>query len=216
MSKVNVKPKRLPPKRTMTKQEAIQHLIHAAARMIAAREDPFAIHLLIQSADKLLIDLAKRTGKKLVFNWGEFIKPEYKDAYIETLRETANFLKHADKDRSSELHVAEIAATNILQLGVCILNYHSLFDEMTDHMRLLFSIAKLFCPNGFVNPDERAQFDVHAAALDSITLTEFLSGWWTDPQLAKVFPNLASEKRKDLRDTSPLYDTSVSEIVRSD
>lgn len=43
----------------MRKQEAVKHLLHAAIRLLGAREDPFAIHLLIQSADKLLIDLAK-------------------------------------------------------------------------------------------------------------------------------------------------------------
>jgi hypothetical protein len=49
--------------------------------MILNAEDPFATHLLIQSADKLLIDLAKRhsTGK-LKMDWTKFMKPEYKDA----------------------------------------------------------------------------------------------------------------------------------------
>ena len=59
--------------------------------MIAAREDPFAIQLLIQSADKLLIDVARKRGKKLTFTWTEAIKPEYRDAVIRTIRETANF-----------------------------------------------------------------------------------------------------------------------------
>ena len=107
------------PKRTITKQQAIRHLIHAAARMIAAREDPFAIHLLIQSADKLLIDLAKKRGQKL-FDWGQFAKPEYKKAVIEAIRETYNFLKHADKDHADRLHVASIARGNILQLALAL------------------------------------------------------------------------------------------------
>ena len=55
---------------------AIRHLLHSASRMIAAGEDPFAIHVLIQSADKLLIDVAERSGKNLIFKWDEFIKPE--------------------------------------------------------------------------------------------------------------------------------------------
>jgi hypothetical protein len=32
---------------TLDKKEAIRHLIHAATRMVAAAEDPFAIHLLV-------------------------------------------------------------------------------------------------------------------------------------------------------------------------
>jgi hypothetical protein len=51
--------KRLEPRRRITKKQAVRHLIHAAVRMIAAAEDPFAIHLVIHSADKLLLDLSK-------------------------------------------------------------------------------------------------------------------------------------------------------------
>jgi hypothetical protein len=93
MARAKIKlPGRLPPKRTITKRQAVRHLIHSAARMIAAGEDPFGIHLLVQSADKLLIDIAKRTGRTLAFNWGEFVKPEYKDAVLDVIRETSNFL----------------------------------------------------------------------------------------------------------------------------
>ena len=97
---------RHPPKRMITKQQAVRHLIHASSRMLAAAEDPFAIHLLIQSADKLLIDLSKKTGRKLVFTWDEFIKPEYKDALIEGVTETANFFKHADA-KTNFLHTTK-------------------------------------------------------------------------------------------------------------
>ena len=79
MAKAKVKLTRHPPRRTLTKQQAVRHLIHAAGRMIATGEDPFAIHLLIQSADKILIDLAKKAGRKLVHTWGELIQPEYKE-----------------------------------------------------------------------------------------------------------------------------------------
>jgi hypothetical protein len=92
--------------------------------MILNAEDPFATHLLIQSADKLLIDLAKRhsTGK-LKMDWTKFMKPEYKDALLAVHRETYNFLKHADIDHDQTLHVGDIAMSNVLQLGVCIVNY---------------------------------------------------------------------------------------------
>lgn len=220
MAKTKVKLPRHPPKRTITKQQAARHLIHCAGRMIAAREDPFAIHLLIQSADKLLIDLAKKTGRKLVFRWDEFIKPEYKDALIESIRETSNFFKHADKDHDSELHVAEIAKTNILQLGLCIVNYGAIFGEWTDHMKLLFDVAKLISPDGFVQPDQRIQFDAVFQKFTDITLAELLSGWWTDPiirtdpTLRTNLPNLESEKTEDLQDTQPLYDTRISDLIR--
>ena len=207
----NKLPSRLPPKRTITKQQAIRHLIHAAARMIAAREDPFAIHLLIQSADKLLIDLAKKRGQKLLFDWGQFAKPEYKKAVIEAIRETYNFLKHADKDHADRLHVASIARANILHLALCTLNYRELFGGWTDHMKLLFNVAKFVFPDALVHADQRSQFDAILPEQD-FTLAEFLSIWWDNPGLITVTPNLASEKAEDLQDTQPLYSTKVKDI----
>jgi hypothetical protein len=50
--------------------------------MIASREDPFAIQVLIQSADKILIDISKNTNKKLTMDWLEFVKPEYKKSSL--------------------------------------------------------------------------------------------------------------------------------------
>jgi hypothetical protein len=212
MAKAKVTLPRHPPKRTMTKQEAVRHLIHSAGRMIAAREDPFAIHLLIQSADKLLIDLAKKAGKPLTFRWDEFVKPEYKDALVSGIRETYNFFKHADRDHDAELYVGEIVKTNILQLGLCIVNYGAVFGDWTDHMKLLFNVAKLISPKDFVPTDRRVQFDAAIAKMDDITLADLLSGWWDHPQLTASLPNLASEKFEDLKDTRPIYDARISDI----
>ena len=121
--------KRLAPRRRITKRQAVRHLIHAAVRMVAAAEDPFAIHLVIQSADKLLIDLSKRLKKPLAHDWVENIKDEYRSPLMAVFRETYNFLKHADNDHDEELHVGSIAESNVLQLAVCIVNYHALFGE---------------------------------------------------------------------------------------
>ena len=63
--------------------------------MIAVGEDPFAIQLLVQSADKMLIDLAKKRGLKPVFNWEEFLKPEYQKAMFNSIRETSHKLMSA-------------------------------------------------------------------------------------------------------------------------
>jgi hypothetical protein len=185
--------------------------------MIAVGEDPFAIHLLIQSADKLLIDLSKKTGRDIPFKWGDLIKPEYKDAVIATFRETSNFFKHADKDHDATLHVGEVAQGNILQLGICIVNYAALFGEWTDHMKLLFGTAKFVFPDSFVRPDEREQFEVTSfATFKNMTLAEFLSGWWNDPLVKKyALPNLDREKAEDLQDTQPLYRMRLSDIPKA-
>ena len=131
---------------------------------------------------------------------------------IDGIRETSNFLKHADKDHDSTLHVAEIAKTNIVQLGICIVNYGGLFGTWTDHMKLLFNVAKLVSPGGFVHPDQRVQFDAALPKIKQITLAEYLSGWWDDPLVKPVLPNLESEKAEDLQDTQLLYGTRISDL----
>ena len=52
MAKSKIKLPRLPPKRSIIKQQAVRHLIHSA--VCCAGEDPFAIQLSVQSADELL------------------------------------------------------------------------------------------------------------------------------------------------------------------
>lgn len=215
MAKVKLKLPRLPPKRTITKQQAVRHLIHSACRMIAAREDPFAIHLLIQSADKLLIDLGRKRDQKLAFNWEEFSKPEYKDAMFDIIRETSNYFKHADKDHDLALHVGDIAKMNILQLGICIVNYRGLFGEWTDHMKLLLFVAKFVFPNGFVLPDKREKFDTLFSQVRRVTLSEFLhSDLWNNSVIKTVLPNLSSERAEDLQDTRSLYNTRFLDLQK--
>ena len=178
--------------------------------MILNAEDPFATHLLIQSADKLLIDLAKRhsTGK-LKMDWTKFMKPEYKDALLAVHRETYNFLKHADIDHDQTLHVGDIAMSNVLQLGVCIVNYWGVFDELTDHMKLGFAVARIVFPDGFVLEDQRAEFDAVAFGLKDFTLREFIS-LWAASDLAKMLPKFEAERTEDLRDVGPFFDRLIA------
>jgi hypothetical protein len=104
-------------------------------------------------------------------------------------RETYNFLKHAYNDHDQELHVGSIAESNILQLAVCIANYHALFGEHTDHMRLLFTFAKLVMPEGLVTPDQRAVFDAAVPKLADMRFGEFFNvDLWSDPMVHTGFP----------------------------
>jgi hypothetical protein len=181
--------------------------------MLLAGEDPFATHLLIQSADKLLIDLAKRSPTKhLAMDWTKFMKPEYKDALIEVFRETYNFLKHANKDHDQTLHVGDIAISNVLQLGACIVNYQALFGELTDHMRVSFAIARLVFPDGFVDDGTRPSFDDAVAGLSDYTLGEFISGLRATGLAATAFPNLAAERAEDLQDVTPFFNQPFAKM----
>jgi hypothetical protein len=200
------------PRRRLTKQQAVRHLIHAAVRMVVSGEDPFATHLLIQSADKLLIDLAKRNpAQQLIMDWTERAKPEYKDALIELFRETYNFLKHADRDHDETLHVGDIMTSNVLQLGVCIVNYQRLFSEWTDHMRVGFAIARFVFPDGFISEDERPAFEHAVSNSSAYTVREFVSDIQALITVGQ-FPNFPSERAEDLQDVSEFFERIAGKL----
>jgi len=74
------------PRRKLNKQEAIRRLLHTSIRLVMKMEDPFAIHLLVHSADKMLIDIAKKQNKLLRMDWEDYIKPEYHTSFFKHYR----------------------------------------------------------------------------------------------------------------------------------
>jgi hypothetical protein len=164
---------------------------------------------LIQSADKLLIDLAKHAKKPLSLNWGESIRPEYQKQFMEIFRETSNFLKHADKDHDAELHVGNIVGFNVMMLAVSTANYFRLFDEFTDHMRAFQSFAKLTYPSSFVTEEQRPAFDASLPAFEHMTPADFFDAMLRG-EYAIVLPNLHTEKFQDLVDNELFYTTSFA------
>lgn len=190
------------PVRKIGKQEAIRHLIHCAVRMVAAQEDPFAIHLLIHSAEKMLMDVAKQAGKKLTFNWADYVEGP---AFFRFHRATYNFFKHADKDFDQELPVPEIARMNVAFLYVCCDNYRKLFDDSTEHVLLMIELMQVLAPEIFHLPEPEAH-QKHIEELGNATLAEFFTeGFKPNP----MFPALHTEKAADLRDNGNLFDTPI-------
>jgi hypothetical protein len=87
----------------LDKKRAIRHLIHVAIRLVMNQENPFAIHLIIHSADKMLFDLAKKRGIEVTINW-EKVSQQHLDQFFNKERATYNYLKHADKDAFDSRH----------------------------------------------------------------------------------------------------------------
>ena len=78
-------PGRDPPRRYIDKKEGVRHVLHAAIRSVLNEEDPFAIHLLCQSAEKVLIDLLKNQGSDDPFS---IIPAEKRNEWYDVHRET--------------------------------------------------------------------------------------------------------------------------------
>ena len=85
-------------------------------------EDPFVVHLVVQSVDKLH-DVAEKMGTYLEADWEVYIKDEYHSAFFTKYRETYNFLKHAKADYESKLPVYDIMMINVANLFMFLVNY---------------------------------------------------------------------------------------------
>jgi hypothetical protein len=198
------------PRRWMNKQEAVRHLLHTSIRLIQAMEDPFAIHLLIHSADKILIDLAKRRGQELKVDWELYIKDEYHAAFFKKMRATYNYLKHADEDFDEKLPIYDIMMINVTSLFFGIANYVTLFHEQTDHMTL-FQVFMLHIWPQMLKPE----------ALAGTTLLKDLSiaQGMTPSAFFEMFeknqgalPRYNAERSKDLEDIVDFYHLSFHQI----
>jgi hypothetical protein len=194
--------------RKIDKQEAIRHLIHCAVRMVAAKEDPFAIHLLIHSAEKMLMDVSKRTGKKLAFNWEDYLQKGKASEFFRFHRETYNFLKHADQDFDKELSVPDLAPINIAFLFVCAENYRKIFDQDTDHMLLISRFMQVVAPHIFDLPFPEAH-EKHMEELGNATPEEFFTeGFKPNP----LHPDIQGEITVDLADNGTVYQTPIHHL----
>jgi hypothetical protein len=195
--------------RKIGKQEAIRHLLHCAVRMIAAQEDPFPIHMLVHSAEKLLIDVSKQTGKKLLIDWSLGSPPL---GFFKLHRATYNFFKHADNDFDQEISVPEIARFNIPFLFMCTENYKHLFGESTDHMQLIYELVQMMTPRLFNIPDPETH-QQRMEELGDATLAQFFEEAFKPNPL---LPNLNAEAELDRIDNGGLYQTSIARLRELD
>lgn len=211
MSETDLKDDDREPRRWMDKREAVRHLLHAAIRLITKQEDPFAIHLLVNSADKLLIDLSKHLGKELRVNWEDYIKPEFHGQFFKKIRETYNYLKHADEDYAVELPVHNIMMINISSLFICTANYSTLFGEMTDHMLLFLAFVMNIMPEIITPAVLKLAPDLlkAIAASQGATPSEFFELF---EQNQSAFPHFSGEVSEDLQDTFDFYNLSFRQI----
>ena len=124
---------RPPPKRLMDKLEAIRHLLHASIRMFFWQEDPFALHVILYSCDRLITDYVRHKNIYVTFDWRDYIKDEYHDEFAELRVETYDFLRHGDRRPDHKLGVRDIEKTNELDLLMNVHRYKESTDIHTEH-----------------------------------------------------------------------------------
>jgi hypothetical protein len=183
--------------------------------MFASGEDPFAVHLLVQSADKLLIDIAKKRGVKLPADWVEIIKEEHRQEFFAMYRETYNFFKHADRG-PDHLAVYNISELNAAQLTMAVENYGAVFGPISAHMAVFRIFARLWKPNWFPKkfedvfpPDKAESLAKMLATIRSGTPGEFLR-----IIIENRIGNTAFEQERsaDLAENIEFYSTAFEDI----
>jgi hypothetical protein len=198
------------PRRTLNKHEAIRHLIHTSVRLIMTQEDPFAVHLLVHSADKMLIDIAGKRGQELKVDWELYIKDEYHKAFFDRHRATYNYFKHADRDFSADLPVHDIMMLNVMTLFIAIENYVKLFGERTDHMMLFLVFVMNLSPE-IINKEAEAKVNLQAGLrmTQSMTPKIFFECF---EENSHMLPKFYSEVSKDMQDIIDFYHLSFSQL----
>jgi hypothetical protein len=198
------------PRRKLNKQEAVRHLLHCAIRLVMKEEDPFAIHLIVQSADKLLIDIATAKNKVLRMDWEIYIKDEYHNDFFNHYRATYNYFKHAKKDIDDELPVHDIAMINILGIFMCAANYTEIFKETTDHTQLFAIFIQAIFPNWIKAPKQfQSELLKNIASIQSMTPRLFFAEFEKQQTyLRKFYPEVS----EDLQDVASFYNTSFASL----
>lgn len=199
-----------PPRRWIEKQDAIRHLVHGAVRLMIKMEDPFALHLIIHSVDKLLIDVAAGMNKYLEMDWEVYIKDEYHDLFFAQYREIYNYLKHAKTDFGEQLPIRDIMMMNVMGLFMCIVNYAKLYDVFSDHMKLYMGFMQVLMPEIIKVPAELNPS--LARALDDagdVTPATFFAACQYSSQ---ILPKLKEETSIDLQDILKFYATPIRQL----
>jgi len=111
------------------KTEAARRQIECAIRLIATHEDELAVHTIAMAVFGILNDLAIARS----LDYDVRFKPYFTKIGWSHLTNTANFLKHADRDPDAILASLD-ARENDWRIGFCILLYRELQGTFTPTM----------------------------------------------------------------------------------
>jgi hypothetical protein len=182
----------------LTKQQGLRQIIHAAIRSTLASEDPYAIHLLVKSAETVLSELirARRLSDPLPLR--DFIKPEFHDEFFALHNETNNFLKHG-RFLPEGAPIYSIVRSNDVHLWVNCHRFRILFDSMTYHMEMFVRVMAFMHPNWIKwdDPTQRDKLLAGRSAIKPLTRGACLGAFDAGMQRDGLFQ---AERKTDLVD----------------
>lgn len=109
----------------ITKEEAVRRQLETAIALFFSNDDAISIHVLAQSAGRILTDICKH---KKVTSFRDllmdYIKPEYQQQFSNLLNAAYNYFKHADKDPFTELERFNPETNEVLLFACCYDYWH--------------------------------------------------------------------------------------------
>jgi hypothetical protein len=160
-----IKVQRRPSDREIDKLQAIRHLLHASIRMLFWEEDPFALHIVSQSCDKLITDCIKQDNLHTTVEFARFVKPQYLRDFYDIYRTTYNYFKHANKDRYQKLEVRDIVIVNETEMLVNAARLNEVYRIYTCHMKYFSHYMQMVVPTDWLKQQSflemaRARFNI--------------------------------------------------------
>jgi hypothetical protein len=187
-------PERSDPKYKIDKFEGARRTLHAAIRMVWANEDPLAINLLAQSADRLTADLMGQ-GFDMFWDSPTIIK-ERKTELMSVIREASNFLKHADRDPQGKLSIHDLQGQAEIAIFCGIMRYRELTNTISAHMKMYLGYYKIRYPN-------QLQMDYidlgKILSMEELLDPRYLRSTWG--KCAQITPEYAIEHSHDTNDS---------------
>jgi hypothetical protein len=196
------------PDREIDKIQAIRHLLHASIRMLFWEEDPFALHLVCQSCDKLILDCMEADGIQPKADFADYIKPEYLGEFYRIYREMYNYLKHAKNDRHGKLGVRKIVKNNEMSIFLNVARSRELGKVWTAHVRYFLGYANIVMPRLLKDESVNRTHLENEPALNLMTRSEALA---IMREQALRDAQFVAERNEDLSDIQALARTKIKD-----
>ena len=105
----------------VTKLEAAERQLQAAAHLFMTDQDPVAIHTLVGAAFQVLSDLASRENRKMqVDAWSDLFEEPDRTTLRNALRFPQNYFKHADRPSDPEKTTFSPELTSLLIMDAAL------------------------------------------------------------------------------------------------
>ena len=146
-----------------TKPDTARRQLDTAIRMLFSNEDPLAIYSVVGAADRIVRDLADKSGKSQYNETiRQMIRPGKESMFWKEMNKAFNFIKHAAADPTGVLDFEE--EVNDITIYIACIYYETLGYQLTPFM-LAFRIWYIL-----LNPD---LFDETAPVMDILSNATF-------------------------------------------